>query len=619
MNIEIFVVDDESVVIKLHWAGEAFYDIKNLLVMGGFSFHPEFETDDQTFFKVWVGTKNEGYSILPELEFLSGLRFGKELRESLAPVPETKFVRNSFDPNLIVGTPLGDFQIQGIRRGISQSRFYLAWEMRLGKTYVTVGILNHRMHYGEIDRVLFILPPEALYTFLDDFWLFQKMGATKENVYVADVFNRNPFQPHVKFAFMTYNTFRMLSDDAYKAAHKGRKSKAYRKPPLPIENWGTSRAIVLDEAHVMRNRTARITHVLFLHRKFFEYRYLLSGTPSPNRIEQFYSQLKFLDQAIIPESYMLWIRKIADVGSTFSATAINRYYPDKVEEFYDSVKGWVSREFTKGNLPTPEAIVKTIWCHLSKTQQEIYQAIVDSKLMVLKEKEGRLVPRKVRDKFTYFMQALEDPCRIEVDSELNPRLAQLLKKWQFEDNCKIEACDSLLERFIREEDRKVIIWSGHPKTMNALAERYKAFHPIVVHGDLEMEKNVTKTAQRAQLVKEFKTSKKSRLLIASYLTTSASVNLMEATRMIYFDRSWDLIYWLQSKKRSDNHKNTEPVQIYPLVVKDSLDAYQNALLDQRKDLNDNMFNLDALSPETWKALFTGDTKIDDPFFQGERA
>ena len=595
--VEIKLVSDKTAGIKIIWGTENFEYLKNLFVKSHLMFSGQS--------KLWIGPYKKVYSLIPFIERIEDITFSEELKEILKPKSETRRVRRSLDNVLLKSTPMGKFQEEGIIKGVQQNRLLYAWEMGLGKTFAVVSVMNHLWEKGEVDRILVIAPTESVYNFRREFLRFNSFNLKEEDFYIANVNNRTPFEADPKVIIMTYRTFLMLSDEAYKRKTK-RSSKNYTTPTLPIENWGTKRAIILDESHHIKNMKARQSKVLALHKHYFEYRYLLSGTPDPNGVEGYFNQMEFLDEGAIGKDYFIWLKEVANIGNRFSEVGINYYYPDKVKSFVDSIKPWVLREFTEGNVELPELVIKKIYTEFNPKQLKIYQDLVSYTLYVLKEKDGVIEPKKVVDKFPFIIQAIDNPCLLEgkIDKQISPSLFHQISKWKFSDHSKLELSDSLLETYIKEEGRKVILWSGHPLTINQLSEYYSKYEPFIVHGSLNLGKE-SKEAYRDRILTEFKTSKSRNLLIASYLVLSTSVNIVEATRNIFFDRSFDYTYWAQAIKRTHRIGQKERVLTTPLIIENSLDERLDRSLDSKENINANLFSADSLSKEEWKSIFLG--------------
>jgi len=592
--------EDQKLGIKIY--GSKFDELKDCLKDNDFSFHKSWKGYDN----IWVGEKVQAYRALLQIQKIEKIPLDKETLLSLIPKPETKFYRLPFKEDLLKSNPMGKYQEDGIKRGLHQNRLMLAWEMGLGKSFTVISILNHLWYHNLIDSFLVVAPSESIYNFRREIIQFSMNEFTEEDIYIANVNNRDPFNSEKPIIIMTYRTFLMLSDDAYKKK-TGKSSKKYTSITLPIENWGSSRAIIADESHMIKNPQARQTKALHIHKEFFEYRYLLTGTPDPNGVSGWFSQINFMDDSIIGESYNSWIKTVANIGNRFSAQAINYYYPDQVKKFMKKVEPLVSREFAKDNLDLPEQLIKDTYVSLSKKQREIYQDLITYTLSILKEEEGEIIPRSVENKFPFIIQALENPSLLKgkIDKELSPSLHKKVETWKFKDHSKLEAQDSLLFKYL-EEGRKVIIWSGHPLTMNEMAEHYKSKNPIVIHGQNEIPKGMTKDEFKNERLELFKKSKDHNLLIASYYVLSSAVNIVQATRTIYFDRSQNPTAWMQSLKRIHRIGQNERTIVHPLITEHSLEERLNRALKRKDKLNNNLTKYDSLSQSEWKSLFFGE-------------
>jgi SNF2 family DNA or RNA helicase len=519
---------------------------------------------------------------------------------------ETSKFRINLNPSLLKSDPIGNFQIRGIEKGIKQNRLMLAWEMGLGKTYTIISIINHLWEKSLIDSVLVIAPSESIYNFRREFLKFNSFNLKEEDFYIANVKNRDPFNSNAKIIIMTYRTFLMLSDDEYKKQN-GKSSKNYRKSVLPIGGWGNNRAIILDESHNLKNRSARQSKVLNLHKDYFNFRYMLTGTPDPNGIEGFYNQINFLDKYAIGRDYFSWLKSIAALGTKWSPYGVRYFYEDKVADFVESIKPWVMREYTKDNIDLPDLLINKVYVELSFEQRKIYEELITYTLSVIKEEYGEIIPKVVENKFPFILQALDNPSLLKdkIDPMLSPSLYNRVKKWKFNNHSKLEICSSLISKYI-EDKKKVILWSGHPLTMNELAIEYKKYNPTVIHGQIEVPKNYSREEYKTYLLENFKNDKNQKLLIASYYVLSTAVNITEAPRSIYFDRSINPTAWMQSVKRNHRIGQDETVIVNPLIFEKTYDERLDRELDRKDKLNNNLMNKDSLTIDEWKSLFLGD-------------
>lgn len=603
MPVQFYPNSDFSEIgIKI--SGPRFHDLLEVLKYHRLKFHKEYDGVKN----VWIGSRPQVKHLLPEIGQVEQIRIPVDFAEKLEPTFETEYFDIEYDESLLKREPLGQYQVDGIKKGISQSRYFYAWDMGTGKSYTVISALNHLFHHGIVDRVLIMAPSESVYNFKEYLLTDSTFVTKEEDIYIADVNNRNPFESDPKVIIMTYRTLIMLSDEFY-YKQTGKKSKKYTSAPLPFDKWGTNRAIINDESQKMKNISSRTAKLLHKHKKHFRCRYNLSGTPDPNGTEGYYSQVTFLEEALIDKDYTSWLEDIAVLSYRFSEynPSVNYYKPDKVKMFVDKIKPWVGRLFTKDVLELPELMYDPVYIHMNDKQRKIYQEFVTYTLGIIKEQEGELIPKVVYQKFPYLMQAIEDPCLIKgkIDPELSPVLYRDVEKWKFEDHSQLDAFDSLLQNYVEDQDKKVIVWGGHPSTLNRLAERYSKYNPITIHGQTEVPKNENSAEYRKKLLDKFKTDKHVKILIASYKVLSTAVNITESNVNLYWDAPWDYGDFAQSMKRTHRYGQTETVYVKPFIMLGTLSILLHKSLQRKEKINNELFNLDSLPKEKWKAIFEG--------------
>lgn len=596
------VSNEREVGVKIY--GPNFEVMKEILKENKFTFDlGPFEGET----KVWRKKLYSAKEGILELRKIEVFNIDRDLLEAMEPQPETEFLRIPYKESCLRKEPLGDYQVNGIKRHSKQTRLLNAFKMGLGKTYTVISALNHLWDRDLIDRILIVAPTESLYNFKREILECATFPITEDEIYMANVENRDPFGSDCKVVIMTYRSFLMLSDEAYFRVKKKR-AKNYRLACLPIDQWGTKRAIVLDESHKIKSTKARQTKVLHLHKHHFRFRYLLSGTPYPNGVADLYSQITFMDEGLIPETYHEWLETVAYLGNRWSDYAINSYKADEVENFLEKVKPWILREFAEGNIELPDQFIKKIYVGMNKKHREIYRRFIKYILTVSREEHGRIIMKEVYKKFPYVTLAVNNPCLLKGKEEFavhDRYLASLIDSWKFEDHSKLDACTSLLERYINEEKKKVIIWTGHPLTNEQLKEYYKKYNPISIHGQIEVPKGMLKAEYRDQLLEKFKKDPKHHILIASFQMLSSAVNIVEAPRAINFDRSWSFLHWAQLIKRNHRIGSTEEVIVNPLIIEKTIEEKQDRVLEKRENLDQELLNRDSLSQKEWEELFEG--------------
>ena len=285
---------------------------------------------------------------------------------------------------------------------------------------------------------------------------------------------------------------------------------------------------------------------------------------TPNGLADWYNQMMFLDESIINNDYYSWLSTVASVGNRFSDYSINYYYKDKEAEFAKRIEPWVMREFTEGNIVLPELDIQRVYLRANKEQETIYHTLVKYVLSVLKEEDGVVIPKRVESKLPFIMQAVENPCLLKgkIDPLVSSTLYKLVDKWEFENHSKLPYLDALLERYVS-EGKRIIIWSGHPLSIQQLEAYYGKYNPVALHGELPLLRGESKAEMRNRVIDEFKYNDSHKIAILSYLMASTAVNITQSSRSIYFDRSFNSVYYSQSLKRNHRIGQTENVIVNP--------------------------------------------------------
>ncbi len=774
IKINYFNKNDE---VGIAFYGDKFLDILTFLKEKRFKFN--------VTNKYWTSSIFNIFGIVDELKKIDEVIIQPESIIAYNEKKENRnknalcFVRQKFDKELLKVPPLKgvppyeNYQLEDIGKGITQNRLLLAHEQGLGKTFILINIINYLWFNKKIDKILIIVPFEAMYNWRRELLHFSNFFKKKDILISMAKENRNFLEYSNNIIITTYRHFLTVSDDYYKLAHKGKIVKKYRKATIPFEKWGEKRMIICDESHCftyntlictnkgnlkigdivekhlkvkilsynhynnkfeykkikhyfknivsnqlltkvyttnnmkinstynhpffngksynslkdiidgeslqvlqedfqdkqknnsiksfrldsvkilerrnfkrygnsdkgyttvynleikdnnnyfannflvhncIKNLQSRQAHVLHLHKDYFYYRYLATGTPDPNGINGYYSQINFLDTSLISEDYYTWLSNIANIGNKFSEYSINYFYADKVEKFIKSISSVVIRRKSEDCLDLPELRIKKVYVPLNKEQEFIYKDIIRAILKkIFKEKaennESFKSVRKILNKFPFLSLALDNPSILKNNKDreydFGDNLNRRIDNFTLDKHSKIEVLDSLVKKYINNK-QKIIIWSGHPLTMNELAERYKKYSPIVIHGQIKIPKEKSVNSYRDELLEKFRNTCSTNLLIASYKVLSTAINIVEANIAIYFDRSYDLKDWLQSIKRIHRYGQSKNVIIHPIIIEKTIDERLDRNLNKKEDINKNLFNRDSLTKEEWEKIFLGE-------------
>ena len=489
--------------------------------------------------------------------------------------------------------PNENFQREAVIKSIRQNRIILDIEMRHGKTYIASLTIGNLLLQNQIDRVFIVCKPEGVENFRLELLRFLDGIINEDDIAVVTTENRNieDFFDH-KIIITNYITYRLSCSYASKVNNKS-KAKAPTKPSIPFDKWGMKRLIVLDECQALNNYESLQSHFLHLHREFFERRIEMSGSIG-YKFLQMYSLCKYLVPEQIPYTYSEWRDYVSDdYGRTF--------IPDRVKEFKENVVDKLMLTY-RNCIPQTEHEEVLTYCTMSEKMRRMYQNACNNFVNALaKEGNGKVSGSAVLQKYGTLAQFTSDPSLLG------------LADWKFEDNPKLDVLKSLVEKYVDEEERKIIIWGSHPSVLNKLGKVYEKYKPLVVHGD---ESTSLKRKERMDTVNKFKADPSSKMLICNYVLAT-SISLVEFTAQVYWDLTSDIDSWVQSKKRFQGPMQKSKVFTHHLMFDKSIDNYiYYDILLQKGKVKNAISDKESLSLADYRSIFNPSRNF---YLEGDRA
>jgi SNF2 family DNA or RNA helicase len=501
------------------------------------------------------------------------------------------------------------FQQTDITRAINQNRFLVAASTGMGKSYYLAGILTHLRYYGEVNKAIILTSsigvmnlPNELKKFIADYdedrtLVIDSITSLKDRL----VFDYDG----IDIIVCGYDTFRSIGDAYDKVINKRTKKVKYKKSPLPLESWfGDKKGIIFfDECHLMGTPSSLRSKFIDMNLPFFEYRYLMSATPS-DKEEKLYMILKILDNKLVNGlSYYDWLSTFCELGNKWSRYGVNKdtWNVQKWAELQNDLykRYAVKRGKELLNLP-PAYDVPTIKLDMSKNHREIYEAFTYEVVSEIKNRnnvnKAGLV-ENLMNTFQLLQLAVDNPLILQTTpsaKNFNSRLMSLVTNFNYQKEVtKLDALDAIIEDECIENDNKVIVFYYHPATLLELKKKYPTAFVI----SREIDKR-----DRFQVIEDFKKSKE-KVIIMSIVLMNTSFTLTECKAAIYFERTWNGIDYEQSKGRIYRVGQEDEVRYYTLEYKNSIDCLQLQALDKKSKVLDNLIKKNVLSDSEWRLIF----------------
>jgi SNF2 family DNA or RNA helicase len=312
---------------------------------------------------------------------------------------------------------------------------------------------------------------------------------------------------------------------------------------------------------------------------------VLSGTPVPNGIEDIWSQMTFL----WPEPPLLGAREQFQDRVNRGGTRITEEIRDELSPLFWRVK--------KSDVALPPPEYHRIPVKMRPYQSTIYQALAAK---VLSDIESRPSEReKLRQwrkaKMVRLLQAASNPTLL---SEYSPEfkipplnaqglsISQIIENYsQFEVPAKIDFTVQLVESILQKEPwAKVVVWSAFVHNLKTLDIALKNWQPRVIHGSIPKDASEDAEFNREQLIHDFKTDSKYRVMLANPGACAESISLHKICKhAVYMDRSFNGAQYMQSLDRI--HRlgldPSDKIHYYLLSAENTVDEVVDARLEEK--------------------------------------
>ncbi len=309
-------------------------------------------------------------------------------------------------------------------------------------------------------------------------------------------------------------------------------------------------AIALDESNAIKTGSTQIAKAACKLKGRFKI--AVSGTPMENRVEEIWSQFRFLMPDLLGEK----------LGA--------------VEEVKKKIRPFLLRRRKEEvQLDLPEKIEQVAWVEMSDEQLQVYdsyRAGLKSGLLRQVEQDGMQAHR---------MEVLEAILRLRQIC-CDPRLvgSDII-------GAKLELLMADLEEALSEK-RKVLIYSQFTSMLQLIGKeiRKKGWDSLYLDGS-------TKAEERGELVRSFQEDPEKRLFLLSLKAGGVGLNLTAADYVFLFDPWWNEAVERQAIDRAHRigQKNTVIAKRY--LIPNTIEEKMLKLKAQKTLASEHLLDIDA--------------------------
>lgn len=295
--------------------------------------------------------------------------------------------------------------------------------------------------------------------------------------------------------------------------------------------------LIIDEAHALKNRTALRTKAVYGERlngqggiiSTAERTWILTGTPLPNNASEIYTHLRALASERLQTqdgrmTYAQFVKYFCVVDILhFGMRTVERIKGNKnTGELRQRLDGFFIRrkkEDVLTQLPAlqwgtivlepPKSALKEVMA-LEKTQaiSEV-KAVLAAAAASHHNKDGTLADDILRDANKQALASLRRAVGL----------------------AKVEPTSDFIKEELEGGAKKIILFCYHREVISQMAERLKAFSPVVITGD-------TARNARQKAIDDFQGNNEVRLFIGQITATNSAITLTASDNVLIMEPSW---------------------------------------------------------------------------------
>jgi SNF2 family DNA or RNA helicase len=465
-------------------------------------------------------------------------------------------------------------QVEGIRKLARMNNFLLADDMGLGKSLqaVTVAAIDFQM--GHASKMLLVVP-----TSLKGNWEDELAEHTYFRPLVLDTLNK-------KKRSAVLAEFAECAPGTWNCLIVGYEQVISHLDELNAIGFDI---VIYDEAHFIKNPSAKRTKASQgLHAKRH---FLLTGSPMLGHVDDLWSLLYRIDPNM--ENYWRFRNRYCVFGGFKDKQVVGVKNRDELYARLQNVMVRRTKNEVGLGLPPKQRI--PVRLDLSPLQQRLYNEMLEE-LRLEAPDPNVASPMEIENALTKFLrlkQICGTPATLEFE---DPDL-----KYP-DESTKLDWATEMAQEIVTEDQEHLVIFTQFRGVQRCMVERLEkaGIDTLQLHGGIPIE-------ERMPVVRQWTAGGPS-AIVCMLQVAGVGLNLTAARRAIFLDKLF--VPKLNEQAEDRLHRIgasiTQPVQIYELQMRKTIEQRVEQILRVKKELFDDVVETTSFRKKLYAALMEDD-------------
>lgn len=403
---------------------------------------------------------------------------------------------SSVDINLLKTKPF-QYQLEGINYGLTHNKWLLLDEMGLGKTLQAIYIAQELHRQGKIEHCLILCGVDSLrsnwkkeiekHSDLDAIILGDRITNKGTIRYEGVSYRVEQLKKEIKEFFIITTLTTIRNEEVIIALNSG------------VNNIGL---IIADEIHRCKDiTTAQAKGLIKLDAP---YKIAMSGSLIVNNPLDCFVSLKWIG---VEKATLTNFKKYFCIYNE----ALQMYKDFKnIDVLKEELSSCSLRRLKDDLLDLPKKNVINEYVDMDEDHKQLYYNVVNG----VKEEvdKVKLYANNLLGLIVRLRQATSCPQVLTTNNVVSS---------------KVSRCKELVEDLLKDNNEKVVIFSGFKETCNEVFNQLQEYNPLLITGDTKEDISV--------LIDKFQNNVENKVIVATYQKLGTGVTLTRARYMIFID------------------------------------------------------------------------------------